>query len=106
MPGPAASATTSSGTKQLGTTVSGVNDLVTGRLAAASAGEVNIDAGTTSIRSPVITLPSSGTLNLSLSWYLAHGTNSSTASSSASRVHSGGVTVVFTQAGAAANREL
>ena len=31
-------ATTDSGAKQLGTTVSGVNDLVTGRLAGASAG--------------------------------------------------------------------
>jgi hypothetical protein len=71
--------TTSSGTKQLGTTVSGVNDLVTGRLAGASAGEFDIDGGTTSIRSPAITLPSTGTLTLSFSYYLAHGTNSSTA---------------------------
>ena len=33
-------ATSSSGAKQLGTTVSGVNDLVTGRLAGASAGDL------------------------------------------------------------------
>ncbi len=71
--------TDSSGPKQLGTTVSGVNDLVTGPLAGASAGEHDIDGGTTSIRSPAITLPSTGTLTLSFSYYLAHGTNSSTA---------------------------
>jgi hypothetical protein len=71
--------TDSSGPKQLGTTVSGVNDLVTGRLAGSSAGVHDIDGGVTSIRSPAITLPSSGTLTLSFSYYLAHGTNSSTA---------------------------
>ncbi|MGH3861469.1 MAG: hypothetical protein ACRDSQ_18075, partial [Actinokineospora sp.] len=71
--------TDSSGPKQLGTTVSGVNDLVTARLAGASAGVNDIDGGTTSIRSPAITLPSTGTLTLSFSYYLAHGTNSSTA---------------------------
>ncbi|HZN77763.1 MAG TPA: S8 family serine peptidase [Micromonosporaceae bacterium] len=99
-------ATTSSGPKQLGTTVSGVNDLVTGRLAGASAGEFDIDAGTTSIRSPAITLPPGGTLNLSMSWYLAHGSNSSSADFfSISIVHSGGTTSVFTQAGAATNRD-
>jgi hypothetical protein len=72
-------ATSSSGTKQLGTTVSGVNDLVTGRLAGATAGDHDIDGGVTSIRSPAITLPSTGTLTLSFSYYLAHATNSSTA---------------------------
>ncbi|GAA2802565.1 M14 family zinc carboxypeptidase [Nonomuraea dietziae] len=72
-------ATTSSGAKQLGTTVSGVNDLVTGRLAGSSAGAYDIDGGVTTIQSPPITLPASGTLNLSLSWYLAHGSNSSSA---------------------------
>ncbi len=71
--------TDSSGPKQLGTTVSGVNDLVTGRLAGASAGVGDIDGGTTSIQSPAITLPSSGNLSLTFSYYFAHGTNSSTA---------------------------
>jgi hypothetical protein len=71
--------TTSSGTKQLGTTVSGVNDLVTGAAAGTSAGDFDVDGGTTSIRSPAITLPSTGTLTLSFSYYFAHGTNSSTA---------------------------
>ncbi len=72
-------ATNSSGPKQLGTTVSGVNDLVTGRLAGSSAGVHDIDGGVTSIRSPTITLPSSGTITLSFSYYLAHGSNSSNA---------------------------
>jgi hypothetical protein len=71
--------TTSSGTKQLGTTVSGVNDLVTGPLAGASAGVHDIDGGVTSILSPEITLSGGTTFTLSFSYYLAHGTNSSTA---------------------------
>jgi extracellular elastinolytic metalloproteinase len=69
-------ATDSSGPKQLGTTVSGVNDLVTGRLAGASAGAGDIDGGITSIQSPPITLPS-GASSLSFNYYFAHGTNSS-----------------------------
>ena len=72
--------TTSSGTKQLGTTVSGVNDLVTGPLAgAAGAGTNDIDGGVTSILSPEITLSGGTNFTLSFSYYLAHGTNSSTA---------------------------
>ncbi len=70
--------TNSSGPKQLGTTVSGVNDLVTGRLAGASAGVHDIDGGTTTIHSPPIALPATGTLTLTFSYYLAHGSNGST----------------------------
>ena len=69
--------TTSSGVKQLGTTVSGVNDLVTGRVAGASAGEQDVDGGVTSMRSPAIALPAGKTSRLSFSYYLAHGSNSS-----------------------------
>ncbi|GAA4707438.1 M20/M25/M40 family metallo-hydrolase [Phytohabitans rumicis] len=98
-------ATTSSGAKQLGTTVSGTNDLVTGRLAGAAAGDHDIDGGTTSVRSPAIALPATGTLNLSLSWYLAHGSNASSADFfRVSIVHNAGTTALFTQAGAASNR--
>lgn len=98
--------TTSSGVKQLGTTVSGVNDLSTGRLAGASAGAQDVDGGVTSVRSPAITLPASGSLAVSMSWYLAHGSNSSTADFfRVSVVHSGGTTALFTQAGAASNRD-
>ncbi|WP_113699774.1 M28 family peptidase [Nonomuraea lactucae] len=98
--------TTSSGPKQLGATVSGTNDLVTGRLAGASAGTHDIDGGTTSIRSPEIALPSSGVLKVSLSWYLAHGSNSSSADFFRVRIVGGsGTTTVFTQAGAATDRD-
>ncbi|MFC0533340.1 M20/M25/M40 family metallo-hydrolase [Phytohabitans kaempferiae] len=98
-------ATNSSGAKQLGTTVSGVYDLVTGPLAGTDAGTYDVDGGTTSIRSPAVTLPTGGTLALSLSWYLAHGSNSSSADFfRVSIVHSGGTTALFTQPGAATNR--
>src|SRR5262245_33468476 len=71
--------TTSSGTKQLGTTVSGVNDLVTGPLAGASVGANDIDGGVTSIQSPLITLTTGGNNNFTFtfSYYLAHLNNSS-----------------------------
>jgi extracellular elastinolytic metalloproteinase len=72
-------ATNSSGTKQLGATTSGVNDLVTARLAGASAGVNDIDGGVTSIRSPAITLPATGTLTLTFNQYLAHGSNATSA---------------------------
>ncbi|GLI02644.1 hydrolase [Phytohabitans aurantiacus] len=96
--------TTSSGTKQLGTTTSGVNGLVTGRLAGSGAGSYDVDGGVTSVRSPAITVPANA--SLSMSWYLAHGSNSSSADFfRVSVVHSGGSTVLFTQAGAASNRD-
>ncbi|MEV4371164.1 M14 family zinc carboxypeptidase [Nonomuraea sp. NPDC049637] len=97
-------ATTSSGAKQLGTTVSGTNDLVTGRLAGAAAGDYDLDGGVSSIQSPPITLPSTGTLSLSLSWYLAHGSNASSADYFRVRVVGGTTTTVLQQAGAATNR--
>ena len=99
-------ATTSGGVNlQLGTTVSGTNDLVTARLAGASAGANDIDGGTTSVQSPSIALPSTGTLTLSFSWYLGHLNNASSADFiRVSVVHSGGTTTVFQQLGAASNR--
>ncbi|MFD9943921.1 M4 family metallopeptidase [Nonomuraea sp. NPDC059023] len=98
-------AATSSGvTLQLGTTVSGVNDLVTGRLAGSGAGTHDVDGGATSIRSPEIALPS-GTLTMTLSWYLAHLSNASSADYFRVRVVSGSTnTVVLQQLGSAANR--
>ena len=100
----AAQATNSSGAKQL-TPYAGSNDLVTGRLAGSGAGDYDIDGGVTSARSPAITLPSSGTLTLSLAWYLAHGSNSSSADYlRVSVVHNGGTTTLLSQAGAASNR--
>ncbi len=97
-------ATTSSGAKQLGTTVSGVNDLVTGRLAGLAAGDHDIDTGTTSIQSPAITLPATGTLTLSFSYYLAHGSNSSSADFFRVRVVGSTTTTVLNVLGAAINR--
>ncbi|MET7671521.1 M14 family zinc carboxypeptidase [Micromonospora luteifusca] len=100
----AAQATTSSGAKQL-TPYAGANDLVTGRLAGSAAGDYDVDGGATSARSPAVTLPSSGTLTLSLAWYLAHGSNASSADYlRVSVVHNGGTTALLTQAGAATNR--
>jgi hypothetical protein len=53
------------GYKQLGITPSGVNDLVTGRLAGTNSSSYDIDGGVTSIRSPDITLPADVDLVLS-----------------------------------------
>jgi hypothetical protein len=72
-------ATTSDGPKQLGATVSGLNDLVTARLAGASVGANDVDGGTTSIQSPAITLSSGTSFTLTFSYYLAHLNNSSSA---------------------------
>ena len=95
--------TNSTGLKQLGTTVSGINDLVTGRLAGSSAGVNDIDGGVTSIRSPLITLPSTGTLTLSFSYYLAHGSNASSADFLRVRIVGASATTVFQRLGAATN---
>ncbi len=65
-------ATSSGGAKQLGVTVSGNNDLVTGRLAGSSASSNDVDGGRTSMRSPNITLPNVADLTLSFYSYLAH----------------------------------
>jgi hypothetical protein len=69
--------TTSSGTKQQGTTPSGSFDLVTGPLAGAAAGDNDVDGGVTSIQSPAITIPAGGTVTLSLKFYFAHLNNAS-----------------------------
>ena len=98
-------ATSFNGPKQLGTTVSGVNALVTGRLAGSSAGTHDIDGGVTSIRSPVIALPSTGTLTLSFSYYFAHASNSSSADFLRVRIVGGTTATVFEQRGAATDRD-
>jgi aminopeptidase S len=96
--------TNSNGIKQLGTTVSGVNDLVTGRLAGAGAGDFDIDGGTTSVRSPAITMPATGNLVLSFNFYLAHGSNATSADFLRVRIVSGATTTtVFQRLGAAQN---
>jgi hypothetical protein len=95
---------TSSGiTLQLGNTVSGSNDLVTGA-AGGSAGTADIDGGVTSIQSPAITLPTGGSLTLSAQWYLAHLNNASSADFFRIRVVGSTSATVFQQLGAASNR--
>jgi PKD domain len=96
-------ATDSGGAKQLGTTVSGTNDLVTGRLAGAAAGDQDIDGGVTSIQSPAIVLPSSGTLTLTFSQYLAYGSNSSSADFLRVKVVGATTATVLERLGAAVN---
>jgi choice-of-anchor B domain-containing protein len=71
--------TNSNGPKQLGTTTSGANDLVTGRLAGTSVGTHDIDSGITSIQSPPIVLPTGAGLSLSFRYYLAHTNNATSA---------------------------
>ena len=98
-------AATSSGiTLQLGTTTSGVNDLVTGAAAGTGAGSFDVDGGTTSVQSPAIALPTGGTLTLSAQWYLAHLNNATSADFFRIRVVGTTNTVVFQQLGAATNR--
>ena len=96
-------ATTSGGAKQLGTTVSGINDLVTGRLAGASAGEHDVDGGTTTITSPPIALTGGSSYSLSLSSYLAHGSNATNADHLRVRVLGSTSAVVYERLGAATN---
>jgi choice-of-anchor B domain-containing protein len=98
-------ATSSGGTAlQLGGTTSGANDLVTNRLAGAGAGANDVDGGVTTIRSPAITLPSAGTLTLSLQWYLAHLNNASTADFFRVRIVGTTTSTVFEQLGGPSNR--
>jgi extracellular elastinolytic metalloproteinase len=98
-------ATNSSGVKQQGTTTSGVNNLVTGRLAGASAGVADIDGGVTSIRSPAITLPATGTLTLSFNQYLAFGTNATNADFLRVSVVGSTTAVVFQRVGSATDTD-
>jgi hypothetical protein len=97
-------ATTSSGAKQLGTTVSGTNDLVTGASAGAAAGDFDVDGGVTTITSGTIALTQPGNYTLTFSQYLAHGSNSSSADYLRVGVQVGAATTwVWTRTGAAAN---
>ncbi|HEX6077429.1 MAG TPA: M14 family zinc carboxypeptidase [Micromonosporaceae bacterium] len=98
-------ATTYNGlTMQQGTTTSGSYDLVTGPLAGASAGAYDLDGGVTSVQSPAIALPSTGTLTLRFQNYLAHLNNSSSADYLRVRlVTASGTVTLFQRTGAATN---
>lgn len=69
--------TYSHGPKQLGTTVSGRNALVTGTAAGSSASYGDVDGGRTTMRSRAITLPADPAAfgRLTFRYYLAHGSN-------------------------------
>lgn len=97
-------ATTSSGAKQLGTTQSGLSDLVTGRLAGTSAGAFDVDGGVTTARSPLISLPAAATtITLRFYSYLAHGSNASSADFLRVRIVTAATTTVYERLGAAVN---
>ena len=92
--------TTQSGAKQLGTTTSGVNDLVTGRLSGSTAGAYDLDGGQTSVRSRAISLAAGRRYRLTFRYYLAHTAASSSADHLRVRVlGSSGSTVVFREVG-------
>jgi len=95
--------TTSNGVKQLGITVSGVNDLVTGRLAGNQPGVHDIDDGVTSVLSPAVTLPSNGDLKLTFQYYLAHRDNASNADFLRVKIVGASTETVFQERGAANN---
>jgi len=88
------------GYKQLGTTVSGSYDLVTGPLAGSSAGDYDLDGGTTTVRSPSITLPSGRDLTLSFSYYFAHANNSSSSDYLRVRIVGSTTSTLFQEVGA------
>ena len=77
---------------------------MTGPLAGASAGVNDVDGGVTTIQSPAIALPT-GTLSLTFSFYLAHGTNATNADFFRAFVvnSAGTATQVFQELGAADN---
>ncbi len=93
-------ATTYYGDKQLGTTTSGSYDLVTGALAGSSAGAYDLDGGTTSVRSPLINLPAGRTITLTLRYYLAHYTNSSSSDYLRVQIVGATTTTIFSEVGA------
>ena len=96
-------ATSSSGPKQLGTTVSGVTALVTGCAAGTAAGANDVDGGRTSVQSSAISLPADGSLQLSFHYYLAHATNSTSADYLRVSVVGATKVVVLQELGAANN---
>jgi hypothetical protein len=97
--------TASAGTKQLGTTVSGRFDLVTGAIAGGNAGVNDVDGGITSIQSPVIAIPAEGNVTLSLSYYFAHLDNSSPADLFRVQILGDTAATVIEELGSAANQD-
>jgi carboxypeptidase T len=93
----------SSGPKQLGTVPSGSAALVTANKAGSTANSYDVDGGTTTIQSPAIDLPDSAGQKLTFRYYLAHGSNASSADElRVSIVEDGGsATTILLEQGAA-----
>ena len=91
------------GPKQLGTTPSGSNALVTDPLAGSSVGVNDIDNGTTSIRSPDIIIPANGETTLSFHYYFAHSNRASNADFLRVQIVSATTQTLFEEFGAAEN---
>ena len=77
---------------------------MTGRLAGTDAGTYDVDGGYTRATSPAITLPTGANLTLTFNYYLAHGTNSSSADYLRVRVIGTTTSTVLDLRGAATNR--
>jgi hypothetical protein len=83
----------------------GVKALVTGTAAGSSSGSYDVDGGVTSIRSPSIVLPATGTLTLNLSYFFAHLNNASSYDYLRITLKgASGSRVLLQQLGSAANR--
>jgi hypothetical protein len=72
-------ATSYRGLRQLGTTTTGLSDLVTGRLAGSGTSANDVDGGVTSVRSPDFDLPAGGSYAVRFRYYFSHyaGSNAS-----------------------------
>ena len=72
-------ATSYHGLRQLGTTTTGLSDLVTGRLAGSGTSANDVDGGVTSIRSPDFALPAGASYAVRFRYYFSHyaGSNAS-----------------------------
>ena len=97
--------TDSSGPKQLGSTITGLNDFVTGRLAGSAAGSNDLDGGLTSISSPPIALTGGSSYRLSFYWYLAHASGASSADFLRVRVVGASSGTVLDVRGSASDRD-
>jgi hypothetical protein len=96
--------TSYSGTNLQLAAAGGEADLVTGAAAGTDAGAYDLDGGVTTVRSPELTLPASGNLALSFSYYFAHLNNSGTDDYLRVRVvGANGSSTVVQKTGAASN---
>ena len=75
---------------------------MTGAAAGASVGANDVDGGSTSVRTPAITIPATGTTTLTFKAYFAHLNNSSTADFLRVQVVGNTTTTVFQVLGSAA----